>query len=503
MKRIILFIFPLLFSSTILFAQNDLPTVPLPNTKTYVSPIDLGYDTATSGISRYRILYNTHTMALERGLHVDYTGLDSLFLEIPEDAKSIPLTSKNNFNNATFVVLNNAKNISLFTMSQSSIPIKLSKKKIDSLNFQDIKEISQGSAILIISDSTPWINQRIGYGYPVYRKDILLLRDGISTNTPVFPYNTEATRVHCSYVPVSEEQKTVENLTLVRLPKSTYKTYAINVNNQHNVLLRNISIHTPKSKMIADAAININNSTQIALEDITIRGTYSGYGRFTDYGYGIAMNNVWNSSFVRLDATGNWGVFGTNNLSNATLKECTLNRFDIHCYGKDVQCIGCTFVDKQTQFSSMYGKLQFDSCTFIDCIPVRIRSSYNAYTPFDIEMNNCTFKVTQRHRSLVNVMLLDTNLNARPELAEKCWPNLTINTMKIIASKTIRRVFLYDPTGKTKECRKPVGHISQVAAYNIDVVTEKGKPTNTKIDLSSVQFSTKNQLEFTLTQQKP
>lgn len=502
MKRKLVICLYILFSSTI-FAQSESTTLTPSYISKYISPTDLGYDTCTSNISRYRILYNTHITAIEQGLYVDYNGLDSIFLEIPDDAKSIPLTTINDFKNAIFVVLNNTKNLPLFSMSQPSMPIEIDKKEIDSLNFQNHQEVSHGATLLILTDSTPWINQRIGYGYPVFRKDILLLKDGTSTNAPVFQYNTDATRLHCRYVNVTEEQKTIENLNIVRQHKSTYKTYAININNQHNVLLRNITIVTPKSKMIADAAINISNSTQISLEDITIRGTYSGYGRFTDYGYGIAMNNVWNSSFLRLDATGNWGIFGTNNLSHVILKECKLNRFDIHCYGKDVHCIGCTFVDKQTQFSSMYGKIQFDSCTFVDCIPLRIRSSYNAYTPFDIEMNNCTFKVTHRNRSLVNVMLLDTNLNSRPELAEKCWPNLTINTMKVIAPNNLRHIFLFNPTGKIKECRKPVGHISLVAAYNVSVVNEKGKTLDTDIELSSVQFSTKNQLEFILNPLKP
>lgn len=503
MKRI-LFATICLLSAYNLFAQSDIEIgqiVPLHHPG--LSPLNYGYDTATSGISRYQILYNTHTAAIEKGVNVSYYGLDTVHLEIPPEARPIPLTKNNNFNNVVFSVLNTAKHQSLFSMQQSSQSISLSKEVVEELDFSNIPELKNGSSLLILGDSTPWVGERLGYGYPVYRSDVLLIQNGISSNSPIASYNTDATRLHCRFIPVTDDQKTIENFTLLRHPESTHKTYGVSVNYQNNILLRNINIHTPKSKMIADAAISVNNSTHVTMEDITIRGTYSGYGRFVDYGYGIAMNNIWNATFVRVDATGNWGVFGTNNMSNVKLIDSKLNRFDIHCYGKDAHCIGCHFIDKQTQFSSMFGKVQFDSCTFVDCIPLRIRSSYNAYTPFEIEMNDCTFEITYRNKSLVNVMLLDTNINSRPELSEKCWPNLTINNLNVIAPPIVRKVYLFDPTGNTKECRKPVGYISKIEANNVATLNRKGKPIEMKVVMSRIPFATKKELSLIINQRKP
>ena len=207
------------------------------------------------------------------------------------------------------------------------------------------------------------------------------------------------------------------------------------------------------------------------------------------------MNNVWNSTFDHVVADGNWGVFGTNNLSNTTLTHCDVNRFDIHCYGRDARLVGCILRQKQTQFSSMYGTVEFDSCLFADCIPVRVRSSYNAYTPFDIVMRHCTFEATLRHHALVNMMLLDTNLNRRPELQEKCWPNLTIDDLTVIAPVTVRHLYLYDPTGTRSECRKPVGHISTIQADGIRVVRPNGRKASPMVELTSYQFATQNELK--------
>ena len=473
MKKILTYALAIMMSATA-FAQN-------------LSPKDFGLDTAQTGEARYQVLYNTHLAAFNAGVNVSYKGIDTLNLVIPTNAKSIPLTEKNNFNGVVFNVLNNSQHISLFTMRQKSEEIEVGKELIDKGDFSRIEALRNGTYLLILSDRTPWVAERIGYSYPAMRNDILLIKDGKSINQPVAPYNTPATELKTYYVPVTSLEKEVAHLTLNRDIKSTFKTYCVGISNQNNVTLRDITINTPKNKMMADGAIGVTNCTNIKMEDITINGTYSGKGK---YGYGLSMNHIWNSTFTRVVADGIWGVWGSNNMSKVELDSCDINRFDIHCYGRDVICRNTTFRNKQTQFSSFYGNLTFENCHFIDCIPVRIRSSYNAYTPFDILFKDCTFDATLRHLSLVNVMLLDTNLNKRPELAEKCWPNVTIENLTINAPKSIGKIYLYDPTGKTSECKKSVGYLSNVTLKNIKA-QHKGKSRDIKLYLSSKDVKTK------------
>lgn len=459
-----------------------------------LSPKDFGLDTATTGESRYHILYNTHMAAFNAGVNVSYEEIDTINLVIPADAQSIPLTEKNNFNGVVFNVLNNNKHTTLFSMKQKNEQIEIEKDLIDKGDFNRIEELRNGTYLLVLSDKTPWVDDRIGYNYPAMRYDILLIKDGKSLNKPVAPYNTPATELKCYYTPISSVEKRIENFTLNRDIKSTFKTYCISLSYQNNVTLKDITINTPKNKMMADAAINVNHCTNINMEDITINGTYSGKGK---YGYGLSTNNVWKSSYTRVKATGIWGVWGSNNMNDVTLNECDVNRFDIHCYGRDVICKNTTFRDKQTQFSSFYGNLTFDNCHFIDCIPVRIRSSFNAYTPFDILFKDCTFDATNRHKSLVNVMLLDTNLNKRPELSEKCWPNVTIENLTINAPKHIKKIYLYDPTGETSECKKSVGYLSNVNLKNIKA-QYKNEPTDITLYLSSHDIKTKKDFNISL-----
>ena len=59
-----------------------------------VNPIDYGVNTAVNGVERYNALYKAHCAALKKGATVSYKGIDSLEIEIPADAKPIPLGEK-------------------------------------------------------------------------------------------------------------------------------------------------------------------------------------------------------------------------------------------------------------------------------------------------------------------------------------------------------------------------------------------------------------------------
>ena len=427
-------------------------------TKPRVSPLEFGLKEAKDGEARYRVLYATHSEARERGVDVDYSGIDTIEIEVPADAECIPLTRHNDFGGVVLVVRNNTKNHTLFGLRSMSKSIDIEKERLDRGDFGDIEVLKRGEKLLILSDETPWVGERIGYGSPAMRRDILLLKEGVAQNSPVAAWNTPATKARCSYVETDGGQKEIENLTIHRDRRSSYISFCISIENQNNVVLRNVRVTTPKSKLLHDGVIGIHNCTNVRVEDVTIEGTYSRAGVSTGYGYGFSMNNDWNTHFERVRADGNWGVFGTNCLSQTTLRDCDINRFDIHCYGRDAKMVGCRFRNKQTQFSSMYGTVEFDSCAFIDCIPVRIRSSYNAYTPFDIVMRDCVFEPTRRYHALVNVMMLDTNDNARPELKEKCIPNVRIENMRVEMPVGLGKIILFNPTGSTTECTSRVWH---------------------------------------------
>ena len=471
--------------------------VQIPTTMAQVSPFDFGLREAESDTARYWVLYNTHTEALTRGLEVSYEGIDTLEIELPTDFKSIPLCPHTDFGGLVLYVTNHARHGSLFTMPNRQNELALAKNQVETGDFRMVPELSTGDKLLILKDMNPW-TVRIGYNSNIFRYDVIWVHNGKGMNTPIAPWNTDSTSLSASYFNVDTSMKVFRGLTMHRREGSTFRTGCLYVKGQFNVLVENVHVTTPKSKMMADGVFSMSNSARITFRNVTVDGTYSGYGRWRGYGYAFALNNLWDTRFERVKADGNWGVFGTNYLSKTTLIDCDLNRFDIHCYGRDALLKNCTLRQRQTQFSSMYGTVTFDSCHFIDCIPVRIRSSYNAYTPFDIEMRDCIFELTMRYHSLVNVLLLDTAANPRPELSRKCWPNLTVTNMTVIVPATVHSMNLYHPTGTLSELKKPVDYLSKVSVNGLKMMRPNGKPVNIPIRLSSKVFITTQKLEVSL-----
>lgn len=452
-----------------------------------LNPLSFGLREAKDAKERYEVLYACHQEALEYGRAISYAGVDTLWLEIPDAAKTIPLPNNTDFAGTVIFVRNDSdKDVTLFALNgEAAKPININRNLLDSGDFRSVPEIVSGDYLLIINDKNRW-TYRTGYDYAVYRSDLLYVNDGRSQNHPVATYENAAAQPVCSYVAVTTEPKTIENVTIHRGRNEKHKTYCFSIRNQNNVLVRNVHITTPRTKFNADGAINISNSANCTIQDVRIDSTYSYPGA---YGYAIGMNNVWNTTFVRFVADAAWGVFGTNNVNNITLRECDVNRFDIHCYGRDARLVNCTFRNKQTQFSSMYGEVVFDSCHFIDCIPVRIRSSYNAYTPFDIKIRHCTFDATLRHHALVNVMLLSTEPNTRPELTARCWPNVYIEDLTVNLPFLTRRIEIIEPTGTLSECKKPVDYIESIEINGLKTL-RKGRPERCDLYFTKHRFST-------------
>ncbi len=453
------------------------------------NPLTFGLREAKDGKERYEVLYACHKEAFDYHRPVSYAGIDTINLEIPDDAKSMPLTYNTDFAGVVINVRNDSeKDITLFVLGgdQPAKEIALDASLLDSGDFRSIPEFQSGNYLLIVNDKEPW-TFREGYNYSSYRADLIYVRDGHSLNLPVTTYTNPVAKPKYSYVPVTTEPKTIQNVSIHRGRNEKHKTYCFNISNQNNVTIRNVHITTPKTKFNADGAISIGNSANCIIQDVTIDSTYSYPG---GYGYAISMHNVWNTTFIRFKADAAWGVFGSNNVSKTTLRECDVNRFDIHCYGRDAYLVNCTFRNKQTQFSSMYGEVIFDSCYFIDCIPVRIRSSYNAYTPFDIKIRNCIFDITMRHHALVNVMLLSTEPNPRPELAPRCWPNVYVENLTVNLPFLTRKLEIIEPTGTLSECKKPVDYMQHIEINGLRVF-RKGKPERCDLYFTKHRFKTK------------
>lgn len=408
--------------------------------KRNLSPNDFGLSRARSGEERFRVLYKTHTAAVAAGVNVSYAGIKHIDLEIPQDAVSIPLTENNDFSGVEFRVRNTKKHFYLFLYSPKSTAISVSKRDIDRGNFRSYPQLAQGRVLLTVSDDNPWVENREGYKYGHTRKDILLLKNGQAQNKTVMPYNNTNSSPSCSFYPLRFKGMTVSNVSLQRSANSTFKTYLMNVSGVDGLTLENVSIHTPENQGESDVAITIKDCTNVTFENVRIEGTYSR----SDYsGYGVSMNNIWNFKVRKMYGHGNWGVFGTNNVNVASFEDSDINRFDIHCYGRDVSFKNVTFRDKYNQFASVFGTISFEGCTFIDFTPIVNGPSYNAYVGYDVVMKDCVIEQSQGTAVLIDEGYIDNRVNSRPELSSRCLPNIDISNLTIQVGEKVQKAYLF------------------------------------------------------------
>lgn len=409
-----------------------------------ISPLSMGLKEAKTGVDRYWVLYKTHLEAVKQGVDVDYRGVNRLDIEVPKDAKPIPISGSCNFRGMTLNVLNTVKDMFLFEMDQRTTKIKVDKWMIDSGNFNSIPEFKKGLYLLIVEDETPWIENRKGHSYGHIRKDCILLRNGKALNHPISPYNNEQTNPRCEYTPVASGKKTISNLTVIRDSSSTFKTLVLNIARQNNITIKRINVQTPQNdSLFADRVFQIESSSNVRLIDCYVNGTYS---QKKKYGYGFNINNVYNLSFKNVKANAKWGVFCSSNVNNVFLEKCSLNRVDTHCYGRDVKCVDCHFFDRECSMTSFFGSICYLRCYFDNCIPLHFDGTYGVYTDVQLSMKNCKFKPGDNRSLLISAANLpgDNNEHRRAELRRNYWPFINIYNLQIITPEDKQRdVYLF------------------------------------------------------------
>lgn len=438
----------------------------------------------------YNLIYSAHSNSI---IYPTPVGTSStLCIDITTDfSDPIILPRFMDFNGWTIQITNNTNDgYVLFALPQNSLKktTVISLSDIDTDIFHDNPSFETGLKLIKIEDENYWIDEALSYnGQPLTtrkfkRQDILLVKDGVALNKPIAPYNNAASYLkclpessstnndaNCYYYDLElQNQGYFKNANFIR--SGSQMTFIVSIRSQNDYILSNIAVETilPTGiTLTGDAIICVEDSTNIYFDTITINGTYSAYN---SYGYGIVLNNIWNCHINNLvETNAEWGVFGCNSINKIVLNGCTLNRFDIHCYGIDVTCVNCEFrnqkntINTYNQFSGMYGTIAFYNCVFHQFRPVLIDPSYNAYTGFDIIMKNCTINgINASNNSLIEMGLLDNQSTPkRPEMVKKCWPNVSISglTFQNITSGSV--IYLFKIIG-SNTYNMPLGHITWV-----------------------------------------
>lgn len=78
-------------------------------------------------LTNYNLLKEIHEDAITNNLCLDYSGVDTIKLEIPANATPIPIPHSINFKKAVFLIRNNNKDVCIFEYSNPLTPIELNK----------------------------------------------------------------------------------------------------------------------------------------------------------------------------------------------------------------------------------------------------------------------------------------------------------------------------------------------------------------------------------------
>lgn len=457
-----------------------------------ISPYDYGLSSAKTRIDTYWVLYNAQKAAVETGTSVNYKGIERLEIEIPNDAKSIPLSSVNDFKGMELVVINQHKDFVLFVREPKAESISIDKKDIDRGIFSKYETLRKGEHILKITDGNLWVDKRKGYSYGHTRKDVLLIKNGRAVNKTVYPYDNEESKPSYSLYE-SSEPLSFENLQFKRAENSTYKTFLFTIQGTNNVKVSNVRTETPPSDLVSDYLMMIYDCTNVTFDNISIDGTYS---RVDYSGYGISLNNVWNYIAKHLVCKANWGIFGNNNVNTAYLENCDINRFDVHCYGKDMRFNNVRFNKLYNQFSSIYGNIIFEHCRFEQFVPILYESAYNAYTPHDIYFKDCEVTLSRDHNYLITTGHITSARNSREPVAEKCFPNVVIKDMTVNVPTGVKDMVVFR-VGADSEREVKLGYINNITVDGMKFVCQ-GTKQNVNLKISTVDVLTANAINIEL-----
>lgn len=468
-----------------------------------------------SGKELFEVLQKWHSDAYRTDAELIYPENMVLEIEVPSEAKSIRLSPYTDFNGCRIIVENKfINNYILFSLSnkKNERQVKVNCNQINSGDYSSLTQLKSGLKLMRVKDKNAWTHRAPEEGdYDIFRQDIILIKDGMAQNMPITDYNEETSNPECYYIDVNEEQKVVCNLAFERSANSTQRTRLLHITLQNNVMIKNVKISTPyvpqdtnNSLYKEDYCIRVMNSANIYFEDVMVRGTYS---TAKTWGYAVNLENVVNSHFLRFDAEAHWGVFGNNNANTVTLTDCRINRFDLHCYGRDVTCIGCVFDNKiddshpdqvycqanvLNAFGSMYGTLRYEECHFVKSRPVTLRSYYNAFTAFDVVFKGCVFEIPPSYPCFITTGLLDVVENKRKELRGKCWPNISMNDCKVIVPENMKTLYLFYALRDSKTTPE-IGNLSLLDLRNVKIES----PLSTlPFKVSNVNIKTTNRLKI-------
>lgn len=364
-----------------------------------------------------------------------------IHISIPSNAQPIRIPNIIDFNNSTIHIESNSNANGFFLFEKKNIPqsevIHITRSQIENGDFSMHPALAHGTKLLVLEDLKEWAFRNDSADTnPFYRKDLLLLKNGKAQNSPISQYNTPSTILSYKFYATEDSSLLFQNLHIIR-NKNVLAVNVLKVEGYDDLVISNIDVsfddnNTEEPLYNGDNIFSIEDSSNVIFKDIIINETYS---KHNAYGYAFNLINIYNSFFYNIIANNAyWGVMGNRHINTMLIKNSNLNRFDIHCYGKDVKISKTTFcnplssINRYNQVSSFFGYLYFEECTFVNFTPLILEPSYQAFTGFDLIIKGGEIK-KNANNAIIKSWTLRPGL--RNEINKVCLPNLSIVDVRL------------------------------------------------------------------------
>lgn len=391
----------------------------------------------------YSEIYLTHLAAKELGTSISYNGIKEVNIRVSAGFESIPLTGQDDFCGAVFHITNTQSTGSyiLFTLTGEDdiVPNSIT---LDNVRNGNYSLDNNKQYTLFVKDTKLWTARRgATSAEDRYREDVICIRNNKAINYPCTTYDTDVS-IECTLMEDKPYQRYLRNLTAIREDGIGMIKF-ISIEYCSNMEISNVTLNTFKGNNTpknGDNAFIMKHCALFNITNMNINNVYSVSGS----GHGYELDTVYHIVYDNITGyDNNWGIFGANNVNDVAVYNSNINRFDVHCYGRDIKFYNCTFTgNKYNQFSGMYGIISFEDCIFgSQFLPYLQEGTYNAYTFHELIFRNCQFYA---NRGLY-LFGFEKATNPRSELADKYLPSIRMENITYYSSNTFNLILVDSP----------------------------------------------------------
>lgn len=391
----------------------------------------------------YSEIYLTHLAAKELGTSISYNGIKEVNIRVSAGFESIPLTGQDDFCGAIFHITNTQSTGSyiLFTLTGEDdiVPNSIT---LDNVRNGNYSLDNNKQYTLFVKDTKLWTARRgATSAEDRYREDVICIRNNKAINYPCTTYDTDVS-IECTLMEDKPYQRYLRNLTAIREDGIGMIKF-ISIEYCSNMEISNVTLNTFKGNNTpknGDNAFIMKHCALFNITNMNINNVYSVSGS----GHGYELDTVYHIVYDNITGyDNNWGIFGANNVNDVAIYNSNINRFDVHCYGRDIKFYNCTFTgNKYNQFSGMYGIISFEDCIFgSQFLPYLQEGTYNAYTFHELIFKNCQFYA---NRGLY-LFGFEKATNPRSELADKYLPSIRMEYITYYSSNTFNLISVDSP----------------------------------------------------------